>query len=468
MPYKLIDEFKDILGEDPVFVIRGAVCPLFMLVTWQEENNPLHTMSITKGRDSTIALSEKKYIAIATDKFREYFEGKTSIQKLQDEYDAWEKDAGQYYEEITSTDLTKLSDRDLQKSVNKVNELFRDLVRITVYIENVDLEKILGVTGPEYKDRIDAIWERATEAVFISFEQRRLKKTLDLISSGASDIVRKAKFIYTDYFWTKSTEEISTALEEIREKAPEKFKEYERVREKFAEKKEKHDEWLAILDQESKRIAEFIQLVMHMRDVRKDPLAQMQALLAEISVEMLKRASVDEKLAPFVILYEYIKGIPYLASMKSDIENRVNGCIYIANPDISYFTENCDFETALAEFAEKIEQKTEHTDVINGQVACRGKVTGVVRVVLDPHNDKGFQQGDILVTSMTRPEFVPLMKKAGAVITNEGGITCHAAIVSRELKIPCIIGTKIATKLLKDGDIVEVDADKGIVKILEK
>jgi pyruvate,water dikinase len=68
---------------------------------------------------------------------------------------------------------------------------------------------------------------------------------------------------------------------------------------------------------------------------------------------------------------------------------------------------------------------------------------------------------------MTRPEYVPLMKKAAGIITDEGGITCHAAIVSRELKIPCVIGTKIATKVLKDGDMVEVDADKGIVKILK-
>jgi len=60
------------------------------------------------------------------------------------------------------------------------------------------------------------------------------------------------------------------------------------------------------------------------------------------------------------------------------------------------------------------------------------------------------------------------MKEAGAIITDEGGITCHAAIVSRELGIPCIIGTKIATKVLKDGDIVEVDAGKGVVKIIKR
>ena len=71
------------------------------------------------------------------------------------------------------------------------------------------------------------------------------------------------------------------------------------------------------------------------------------------------------------------------------------------------------------------------------------------------------------MTGMTRPEFVPLMKRSLAVITDEGGITCHAAIVSRELKIPCVIGTKIATRKLKDGDMVEVDATNGIVRVVE-
>jgi pyruvate,water dikinase len=72
--------------------------------------------------------------------------------------------------------------------------------------------------------------------------------------------------------------------------------------------------------------------------------------------------------------------------------------------------------------------------------------------------------GDILVSTMTRPEFVPLMKIAGGVVTNEGGITCHAAILSRELGKPCVIGTQTATEILKDGDFVEVDADEGLVR----
>ena len=78
------------------------------------------------------------------------------------------------------------------------------------------------------------------------------------------------------------------------------------------------------------------------------------------------------------------------------------------------------------------------------------------------------KKGDILVAPMTSPDFITAMRKASAVVTNEGGMTCHAAIVSRELKIPCIVATRIATKVLKDGDIIEVDATKGIVRKIKK
>jgi len=70
----------------------------------------------------------------------------------------------------------------------------------------------------------------------------------------------------------------------------------------------------------------------------------------------------------------------------------------------------------------------------------------------------------IIVASMTHPDLMPLLKKSVGIITDEGGILCHAAIIARELRKPCIIGTKFATKVFKDGDIVEVDADKGIIK----
>ena len=103
-------------------------------------------------------------------------------------------------------------------------------------------------------------------------------------------------------------------------------------------------------------------------------------------------------------------------------------------------------------------------DIIKGTPAFPGKVKGIVRVIMGEVHFSKFNNGEILVAPMTRPEFVPLMKRAAGIITDEGGITCHAAIVSRELKIPSIVGTKISTKVLKDGDVVEVNANHGVVR----
>ncbi|MBI3032603.1 hypothetical protein HYY69_03950 [Candidatus Woesearchaeota archaeon] len=102
-----------------------------------------------------------------------------------------------------------------------------------------------------------------------------------------------------------------------------------------------------------------------------------------------------------------------------------------------------------------------------GMIASGGKAIGIVKVVFNAKEIEKVQKGDILVAPMTSPDYVPAMRKAGAIITDEGGITCHAAIVSRELGIPCIIGTKIATKLLKDGQQVEVNANHGVIKLIE-
>lgn len=122
------------------------------------------------------------------------------------------------------------------------------------------------------------------------------------------------------------------------------------------------------------------------------------------------------------------------------------------------------------ERAKKIQEAMtplESVDIIEGQCAFPGKVTGHVKIIIDPEEDNKIEKGDILVSNMTRPEFLLLIKKAAGFITNAGGILSHAAITARELKKPCIIGTKIATQILKDGDLIEVDANKGIVKIIK-
>lgn len=115
--------------------------------------------------------------------------------------------------------------------------------------------------------------------------------------------------------------------------------------------------------------------------------------------------------------------------------------------------------------------KKEHISSINevwGSVACSGKIQGRVQLILSKEDITRFTRGNVLVTPTTDPDHLPAMNKAIAFVTDEGGIACHAAIVARELGVPCIVGTKLATKIFKDGDVVEVDAIKGIVRKISK
>jgi pyruvate, water dikinase len=103
------------------------------------------------------------------------------------------------------------------------------------------------------------------------------------------------------------------------------------------------------------------------------------------------------------------------------------------------------------------------TVILTGSPASPGIASGPVKLVHDPSQINKVLDGDILVSEMTTPDFVPAMKRAAAIVTNRGGRTAHAAIVSRELGIPCVVGTENATTTLKEGQIITVDGSQGKV-----
>lgn len=156
---------------------------------------------------------------------------------------------------------------------------------------------------------------------------------------------------------------------------------------------------------------------------------------------------------------------------KKELLKRKQGYIYFedkiyTNITLGEFKKTGKIEFVREETEKFLKKKNMH--ILNGVTAMKGKVRGRVRIIFEEHQLSRIKDGDILVTPMTTPDYIFAMKKALAFITDEGGITCHAAITAREMKKPCIIGTKIATQILKDNDLVEVDAYSGVVKILKK
>ena len=104
---------------------------------------------------------------------------------------------------------------------------------------------------------------------------------------------------------------------------------------------------------------------------------------------------------------------------------------------------------------------------LKGQVAYPGVVRGRVRIINVPAELSGFQRGEVMVSRSTNPSLISAMEKASAIVTDLGGLTCHAAIIAREMKKPCVVGTKHATSVLKDGDMIEVDAERGIITLVK-
>ncbi|MEW5896187.1 MAG: phosphoenolpyruvate synthase [Nanoarchaeota archaeon] len=132
-----------------------------------------------------------------------------------------------------------------------------------------------------------------------------------------------------------------------------------------------------------------------------------------------------------------------------------NQLFIVQSRAVTTFKPSAEGRAAIAEEAGKI--------LLKGETASPGVYSGAVRLIKNASELGKVQKGDVLVTAMTTPDMVPAMQKAGAIVTDEGGMTCHAAIVSREMGIPCIVGTETATATLKEGEIVTVHASRGVV-----
>lgn len=103
-----------------------------------------------------------------------------------------------------------------------------------------------------------------------------------------------------------------------------------------------------------------------------------------------------------------------------------------------------------------------------GRSACKGVARGTARVVCSPNDFHKIKRGDIIIVMNTSPDYVPILSRVGAIVAEEGGITAHVSVISREMKVPCVVGVPHVTKEIKDGDYLEVNADKGEVKVLKQ
>ena len=365
------------------------------------------------------------------------------------------------YKEYPSIKLEKLETEKLVKLLKNIQNRCLDVFNCTLFVEALD-EKMISnfLTGTNSVSDKKVFLETVQTLDFESFDAN-INKELQLNKGNLENSYDNLAWCFCTYYFYPDKEAFVTEARKRIELSPTKAND-------FQKEKSQINEYYHTLNPSEKRIFDFCHEAMKIRDERKEIILKNFTLLAKIVQIILKRINVDMRLAPSSLCSDFTTELYKKKSYKDILIARKQGLLVsFDDTNSEWHFENDDISTKVDRINNIL--LNEHKDnIIMGSTACGGFVKGGVRVVIHNEDFDTFNEGDILVTSMTRPEFVPLMKKASAVITDEGGITCHAAIISRELGVPCIIGTKIATQVLQNGDLVEVDADNGVITILNK
>lgn len=308
--------------------------------------------------------------------------------------------------------------------------------------------------------------------------EKLLEQKMDLIRDKIKHTIYKRieahyhKYFYVKYMWIGNEgvnnfdyylkelvkiigrdSNVKKLLQEQRQKS----KEVLRQKRSLVKKLSINNKWKIIFN----GFGDFMVTKIYRRYAQIYVLYRMRPVLEEIA----RRLNITLMEVRFMLGSEIKQGLMKNKVDRVSLKERTKFCVY--------YGENKKEKIFIGENARQLANMVEVEEVkevqeFTGQTGCVGRASGIVKIVIRPADMVKMNKGDVLVSIATNPDIVPAMKKAAAIVTEQGGVTSHAAIVSRELNTPCIIGTKIATRVLKDGDLVEVDANKGVVKILKK
>lgn len=370
----------------------------------------------------------------------------------------WIQDFNLYDDEKTRSfykEFDKAFNEDKDWPLGIANSLDKKSLELDIFLQKINTLNWNEKTGKEkinyfleYVNFLKSIQKYYAIAVpLVNYSEKLLEEVdpKDAVSYRKLEIsnISQSKNTLKEFAWLKTAYNI---IEELREDEIENINKGEEIFER-----QKSDNYLI----------NTLQIGIYLRNRMKELSQKLWYYIDPLAISMAIDLGISRE-EFFTITYKEViesyKNKNVVIS-KKEIEDRKKGFsigildnkeVIITGPDsldlVDYFTKLPDFKE------------------ISGRVAYKGKVKGIVKTIFKKEQFKDFKKGDILVTTMTTPDYIVLIQKASAIVTDEGGLSCHAAIVSREMKKPCIIGTKIATKVLHDGDFVEVDAEKGIVK----
>jgi len=385
------------------------------------------------------------------------------------------------FEEFSSLDFTSLSDNELLEAYNKIHDVFVQwfvpgaLVEPIGYQGEKIIQKMISASGKSEKEQAEML-ALLTTTTNESFSKRELKDMLLIAveKKDGKDVGNLLKEHATKYFWLHnnyySTEVLDEKffereLELAISKYPNPKAQIEELKTKNLETADRKDELVKELnpDKFHLNLIELMDMFAWYQDYRKKKVMQILHYLDLLLEEIGRRKGHSLKEMKYTLPQE----IPKIFNGSFDIgiaKERMKRYLF-------YFDGKDKVEEGVGSWSIDKENNifsiSSHEGEIleiKGMIANKGYVKGKARVTMSAKDAKDIETGEILITSMTSPDFVTAIKRAAAIVTNEGGVLCHAAVVSREFGIPCIVGTKLATKVFKTGDIIEVDGEFGFVR----
>ena len=387
----------------------------------------------------------------------------------------FEADTRPAWERVFSLDPASLSNDALGKGLKEYfNAMARQdaFIFLPLFVESDLSEKIASGLSKRFGPKADSLYEVAVTQIKDSLlveEKRSLLKLAVLLSEGKEfkkhlnqhleHFSSMANQLYTMEFYDEN--HYLTSARELAAKDPAKQldaleKERQDVRSKFEALLEDvaDDDVLSAYLQTAQEAIFF-------RNFRGEKLYQSSYYARPLLLEIARRIGLTEKNVVFLTAFEMIdllrsrkKADPALVADRREgfaLLTGVSGGNVVQGTDLAYLQACIRLDQAMP-------------DQIRGQKGFAGKATGKVFRVMTLDDLKCVPQGCILVSPSTTPAYVPALLKVAGIVTDEGGILCHAALISREMKLPSVIGTKNASRVLKDGDLVEVDADAGTVR----
>jgi phosphoenolpyruvate synthase/pyruvate phosphate dikinase len=465
----IVQTFLDLVdGEDVFQCMDTNIFPETVVWTkrtflkeFYESKTPLPFIIIMRKEQSIAYYQKRIWDDIGEEFTRLYFNEDAKATKAIELFLSDKKNMDELYEEYSYEKIQQTSFSELQELIPRIMSLMEPK-----FFSDTSKEFCKQFLTDLTDEQIDEIWLFGTNPICESFDARQKRIVCEDLVVGEDIVKNLEKY---QYFFTGLTTVLN--LENTKEKIKSEFNisKNEAIKHldslETNDEKEKFNKKYSLLNEKQKFVVDFIQQMIELRDLRKDIHTKGITLFYRIAItHIFEPLGIEEKYLQYISYDELLQPVDYFEKNKDEIKTRISGYGLLVKNEGTAHNEMLDFDSSKIILNNYIDKDLSDAN-IEGNVACKGIVVGKVRVITSiQEQSNDFEDGEILVTGMARPEYLPLARKASAIITDEGGVTSHAAIIARELNKPCIIGTNNATRRLKTGDLIEVNADKGYVR----